>query len=92
MATAKRSFPSDHITHIGARSVAGGNQYAATLSGDGSSISVTKNGSTLHRRIFPAAHDSAHTDSNPNGDAVVIVGADGIITTGDFQQLLNSLK
>jgi hypothetical protein len=91
MATPKRVFPSDHIQHVNNQSIPGGNKYSASLQADGT-LQTTKNGVVLHRRVFPAPHDAAHNDTNPNGDAVFVVGNDGITSVVDFAQLLNTLK
>jgi hypothetical protein len=68
------------------------NVYAAATNTDGS-LKVTKNGATVHAKIFwSVAQGVARTDANPSGDTVTFVDAEGVTRTADASAFLNTLK
>jgi hypothetical protein len=54
-------------------------------------VKVTKNGVTLHPRVFYAGTGGAITDANPTGDRVIIIDPNGIIGVADATVYLNTL-
>jgi hypothetical protein len=83
-----RNNATDFQRDVAARS--GKNTYVATPSGDGTH-KITRNGVTLHPRIFYAGSGGAITDANPQGDKVIVIDPNGTIGIADAAVFLQSL-
>lgn len=84
-----RNNGADFQRDVAARSTSK-NSYVAAPNSDGT-VKVTKNGVTLHPRIFYAGNGGAITDANPTGDRVIIIDPNGVIGIADASVYLNSL-
>ncbi|HTB93141.1 MAG TPA: hypothetical protein VK728_09945 [Candidatus Sulfotelmatobacter sp.] len=84
-----RNNGADFQRDVAARSTSK-NYYVAAPNSDGT-VKVTKNGVTLHPRVFYAGTGGALTDANPTGDRVIIIDPNGIIGFADATVYLNTL-
>ena len=92
---AVRNNIQDFLRDIRARSVAGGNQYAASINADNVTVAVTKNSVAFFPKVFYNVQGSAAaTDAAGvgNQDTVTIIDGSGNTSVGSAQAFLNNLN
>lgn len=91
MAKTIRKNATDFAAQVAAQSTTTA-AYAAVAKTDNTGHQITKNSLQLYERvIWGAQGGGAVTDSNPQGDLVVLFRPDGTKVAMDVQQFLNSL-
>lgn len=91
---AVRNNIQDFMRDVRARSVAGGNQYAASINADNVTVSISKNGVVTWSKVFYNVQGSAaNTDAAGTGnyDTVTIIDGSGNPRVGGCQDFINQL-
>jgi len=91
---AVRNNVQDFMRDVRARTVAGGNNYGATINADNVTVSITKNGVVLFGKVlWPGTGAAAQTDASGAGnlDTVDIFDGSGFYSAGGAQAFINSL-